>query len=160
METFLAAARSTWPFVRITNRNTLFMAPEPVPQSLLIWAYNALGMMYVILLPLAGLSSFVLALIVVFRGKGAMSAASLILIVHTPLLIGIFAALQGAIASYTIIANAPTTPKPSEIAGGISTALVAPIVGMLLMIPGYATAAIGSFVRSFPGTSVGELPKD
>ena len=89
-----------------------------------------------------------------------MSVASLILIVNTPLLIGMFAALQGAIAYYTIIANASSTPKPSEIAGGISTALVAPMVGMLLMIPGYAMAAIGSFVRSFPGASAGELPKE
>ena len=135
------------------------MDTDPVPQSLLIWAYNSLGMMYAILLPIAGLVSFVLASVVVFRGKGAMSAAALILIVHTPLLIGLFAALQGAIASYTMIANAPTTPKPSEIAGGISTALVAPMFGMLLMIPGYAIAAIGSFVRSLSGSSIGDLPK-
>ena len=147
-------------FVKITTGKTYFMASDPVPQSLLIWAYNALGLMYMILLPLAGLVSFVLALIVVCRGKGAMSAASLILIVHTPLLIGMFGALQGAIAFYTVIANATTTPKPSEIAGGISTALVAPQVGMLLMIPGYATAAIGSFVRSFTDTNRGELPND
>ena len=40
------------------------------------------------------------------------------------------------------------TPKPSDVATGISTALVAPMVGMLLMVPGYATAAIGAFIRA------------
>lgn len=122
---------------------------EPVQQSLLNWMYTALGLPYVILLPLAGLLSFLFALIVVLRGKGPMAAAALILFVHVPLFIGVFAAIQGAIASYTVIATSPATPKPSEVAAGISTALVAPWFGMLLMVPGYATAAIGAFIRSF-----------
>jgi hypothetical protein len=120
---------------------------EPVQQSYLGWMVTALGFPYLFLLPLAGLVAFLLALIIVLRGKGAMAAASLILIVHVPLLIGVFAALQGGIASYTVIAMSETTPKPSEIAAGISTALVAPMVGMLLMAPGYATAALGAFIR-------------
>jgi hypothetical protein len=32
--------------------------------------------------------------------------------------------------------------------GGYSTALVAPLVGMALMVPGYAIAALGSLIRS------------
>lgn len=117
-------------------------------QSLLSWMFMALGLKYAILLPVAGLVCFLLVLILVIRGKGPLAAASLILIVHVPLLIGIFAAIQGAIGSYSVIAMSPTTPKPSEIAVGILTALVAPLVGMLLMVPGYATAAIGAFIRS------------
>lgn len=122
--------------------------------------FTALGFPYVILLPLTGLLCFVLALIVVFRGKGPMAAASLILIVHIPLLIGVFAAIQGSIASYTVVAMGSATPKPSEVAAGISTALVAPMVGMLLMIPGYATAALGSFVRSIVANAEGSTPKN
>ena len=122
---------------------------EPVQRSLLSWMINALGVPYVIVLPLAGLICFLLALILVLRGKGPMAATGFILIVHVPLLIGLFAAIQGGIASYTVIAMSPTSPKPSEVAAGISTALFAPLVGMLLMVPGYATAAIGAFIRSF-----------
>jgi hypothetical protein len=47
-----------------------------------------------------------------------------------------------------VIAVNATTPKPSEVAAGISTALFAPLVGILLMIPGYATAALGAFIRA------------
>ena len=78
-----------------------------------------------------------------------MAAAALILIVHVPLFIGVFAAVQGAIASYTVIAMSGASPKPSEVAAGISTALVAPLVGMLLTVPGYATATLGALIRSF-----------
>ncbi len=120
---------------------------EPVRQSLLSWALTALGFPYVFLLPLAGLLCFLLVLIVVLRGKGPMAAASLILIVPLPLLIGVFAAIQGGIASYTVIATSAATPKPSDVAAGISTALFAPLVGMIFMVPGYATAALGAFIR-------------
>ena len=125
------------------------MSPNAVPvqQSYLSWMFAALGP-YALLLPLAGLLCFLLALVLVARGKGPMVAACLILIVHVPLLIGVFAALQGGIASYTVIAASATTPKPSDVAAGISTALFAPLVGMMLMVPGYATAAVGAFIRS------------
>jgi hypothetical protein len=121
---------------------------EQVERSLLSWMFNALGFPYVILLPLAGLVCFFLALILVLRGKGPMAAAGLILVVHVPFLIGVFAAIRGGIASYSVIAMSTTPPKPSDVAAGISTALFAPLVGMLLMVPGYATAAVGAFIRA------------
>ena len=127
----------------------------PTQPSFLSWMIMALGFPYVVLLPLAGLLCFLLAGFVVLRGKGPMAAAALILIVHVPLLIGIFAAIQGGIASYTVIAMSESSPKPSEVAAGISTALVAPLVGMLLTVPGYATAAIGAFIRSLQNNAEG-----
>ena len=126
---------------------------EPVRQSFLSWIFAALGFQYAILLALAGLLSFVVALIVVMRGKGPMSVVALLLIVHVPLLIGIFASIKGAMDSYTLIAMSSVSPKPSELAEGISTALVAPLVGMIVMVPGYAVAALGAFVRSLSGAS-------
>lgn len=120
---------------------------EPVQQSFLHWAIMALGP-YAFLLPMAGLSCLVLALIVVMRGKGPMAIAFLVLIVHVPLLIGLFAAIQGGLSIYTMIAASSSAPRPSELAEGISTALVAPMVGMLLMVPGYAVSLVGSFIRS------------
>jgi len=133
---------------------------EPVRQSLLSWMFTALGFPYVVLLPAAGLVCFLLALIVVLRGRGPMSGPALILIVHVPLLIGVFAAIQGGIASYIIIATSASTPKPSEVAEGISTALVAPMAGMLLMVPSYATAALGAFIRCLGSNSEGRKPKN
>lgn len=121
---------------------------ELVQQSLLSWMFTALGFPYVVLLPLAGLLCFLLALVLVLRGRGPMAAAALMLIVHVPLLIGVFAAIEGGIASYTVIATSAATPKPSEVAAGVSTALFAPLVGMILMVPGYATAALGAFIRA------------
>lgn len=109
---------------------------------------SALGFPYMIVLPLFGLISFVLAMILVMRGKGPMATAGLILVVHVPFLIGIFAAIQGAIASYSVIAVSPAAPKPSEVAAAVSTALIAPLAGMLLMVPGYAIATIGAVARS------------
>ena len=132
---------------------------EPVQQSLLSWIVAALGFPYVILLPLAGALCFLVALLVVLRGRGPMAVVTLLLVVHVPLLIGVFAAIQAAIASYTVIAMSATTPKPSQVAAGVSTALVAPLIGMLLMVPGYATAALGAFVRSFWATTDIPRPK-
>lgn len=107
-----------------------------------------MGVPYVLILPLAGFLCFLLVLIVVLRGRGPLAAAALILIVPVPLLIGIFAAIQGGIASYTVIATSAAAAKPSEVAAGISTALIAPLVGMIVMVPGYATAALGAFIRA------------
>ena len=121
---------------------------EPVQQSLVSWGISALGLPYVVLLPLAGLLCFLLALIIVIRGKGAMAAAALVLIVNIPLLIGAFAAIQGGIASYTVIAMSQSAPRPSEAAAGVSTTLFALFVGMLFTAPGYATAAFGASIRA------------
>lgn len=53
---------------------------------------------------------------------------------------------------YTLLlplaAATTSQPKPSELAEGTSMALVAPMVGMLLMIPAYALATLGLIVRS------------
>ncbi|EMI18240.1 putative membrane protein [Rhodopirellula maiorica SM1] len=100
------------------------------------------------MLPLSALLGFICVVLLVLRGKGPMAAASILLFVHAPLMIGIFAAVQGLISSYSIIATSAATPKPSDVAAGFSTALFAPVVALLLMIPSYSAAAIGTFVRA------------
>ena len=122
---------------------------EPLPQSLLSWATSALPEPFLLLLLLAGFVSFVLALILVTRGKGAMAAASIVLVVHVPVFIGVVAALNGAISALIVISSSQTAPKPVEIAGGVAAALVGPMLGIVLAAPGYGVAAIGAFVRSF-----------
>ena len=122
---------------------------EAQPQSLLAWFWTALGPMYLGLLPLAGLISFVLALVIVLRGRGGMSSTALLLVVPLPFLVGIFGAIHGLISSYSVIAAGGSTVKAAEVASGISLSLVAPLLGMLLMAPSYIVALVGSLVRSF-----------
>lgn len=120
-------------------------------QSLLSWAISALGPLYLVLLPLSAVVSFVLILVLLFRGRGAMAVGSILLLVHVPLMIGIFAAVQGMVSVYSVIGMSGTTPKPSELAAGYSVALFAPLVSMLLMIPSYLAASIGTFLRAVFG---------
>lgn len=126
--------------------------PAPVQQSLLHWFLVSLGFRYAVLLSLAGFLSFVLALIIVLRGKGPFAGASLLLAVHVPLLIGVYAAVDGLIRSYTVMAASDVTVKASEVASGYSTALVAPLAALALMVPGYVTAVLGSFIRAVSGS--------
>jgi biopolymer transport protein ExbB len=53
-------------------------------------------------------------------------------------MIGLFGTVQGMIASFRVIATSPRTPKPSELAEGISTALFTTLVGLAVAIPAIA----------------------
>lgn len=53
-------------------------------------------------------------------------------------MIGLLGTVQGMIAAFIVIATSQQTPKPSELAAGISTALVTTAVGLLLAIPAIA----------------------
>jgi hypothetical protein len=125
------------------------MQPElgPVRHSFLSWIFAALGFKYVILLTVSASLAFVLTLIVVVRGRGPMAGVALMLIIPLPLLIGIFAAIEGGVSSCNEIAVV-ADPAPGRVAEAISIMLVAPMVGMLLMAPTYILAALGSLFRS------------
>jgi hypothetical protein len=133
-------------------------AAEPIRQSDFSWLLNALGLQYAIPLPLAGLFCFLLALTPVLRGKGPIAGAGLMLFVHVPPLIGVFAAMEHLRASYSVNQGSLTTPNPSALAEADSSALVAPMVGMVLMVPGCATAAFGASNRSFGADSAQRSP--
>lgn len=53
-------------------------------------------------------------------------------------MIGLFGTVQGMIASFQVIASGGSTPKPSELAVGISTALFTTLVGLAVAIPAIA----------------------
>ena len=126
------------------------MQPElgPVQQSFSSWIFTALGFKYALLLPVSALVGFVLTLVVVVRGKGPMAGVALVLVVPLPLLIGIFAAIEGGIRSYMVIAMLHTDPAPGREAEVIATLLVAPMIGMSLITPSYILATFGSLLRS------------
>ncbi|NQT13946.1 MAG: MotA/TolQ/ExbB proton channel family protein [Planctomycetes bacterium] len=53
-------------------------------------------------------------------------------------MVGLLGTVQGMISSFSVIANSPTTPKPSQLAEGISTALFTTLVGLFIAIPAIA----------------------
>jgi biopolymer transport protein ExbB len=58
-------------------------------------------------------------------------------------MVGLLGTVNGMVASFRVIANSQTQPKPSLLAEGISTALITTLVGLSLAIP--AIAAFGIF---------------
>ena len=126
---------------------------EPVQQSYLSWIFNSLGLFYGTLLPLLALVTFAMTLVLVAKGKGPMVGPALLLIVPVPMLLGFFGAIQGAIKSCTVISLSNVPVKASELALGISGALVLPMFGMLLMAPSFAVALFGMFLRSLLANS-------
>jgi len=50
-------------------------------------------------------------------------------------MVGLYGTVDGMIAAFRVIANSTAQPKPSELAFGISTALVTTIVGLFIAIP-------------------------
>jgi len=53
-------------------------------------------------------------------------------------MIGLFGTVHGMISSFQVIANTSTTPKPAELAQGISTALFTTLIGLFIAIPAIA----------------------
>jgi biopolymer transport protein ExbB len=53
-------------------------------------------------------------------------------------MIGLFGTVQGMIASFQVIAIGGATPKPSDLAEGISTALFTTLIGLAVAIPAIA----------------------
>jgi biopolymer transport protein ExbB len=50
-------------------------------------------------------------------------------------MVGLLGTVDGMVQSFTVIAQSDTQPKPSQLAGGISMALITTLVGLLLAIP-------------------------
>ncbi|MDO4551542.1 MAG: MotA/TolQ/ExbB proton channel family protein [Planctomycetia bacterium] len=57
------------------------------------------------------------------------------LIAGTATMVGLMGTVHGMILSFRVIAVSTTTPKPSELANGISTAMFTTIVGLIVSIP-------------------------
>jgi len=122
-------------------------------QSMLGWFFESLGIFYFLLLALAAISSFAMILILVIRGRGPLCGTAMVLIVPIPFLVGIFGGIDGLMRSYMVISAGSIAPHPNEAAAAISTSLVAPFVGMLLMVPGYLLATGGMLARSIMADS-------
>ncbi|HWB11317.1 MAG TPA: MotA/TolQ/ExbB proton channel family protein [Pirellulales bacterium] len=57
-------------------------------------------------------------------------------------MVGLLGTVDGMVKSFQVIAHSPTQPKPSELAAGISMALITTLVGLWLAIPAIALFGI------------------
>ena len=57
-------------------------------------------------------------------------------------MVGLLGTVDGMVAAFQVIASSPTQPKPSELAEGISMALITTLVGLWLAIPAIALFGI------------------
>ncbi len=57
-------------------------------------------------------------------------------------MIGLFGTVHGMIKSFNVIATSSTTPKPADLAKGISTALFTTLIGLAIAIPAIALYGI------------------
>ncbi len=131
---------------------------EPVRMSYLEFLFQALGFRYAVLLPAVGILAFVFVLVLVIRGKGPALTGALLFLVPLPVLVGLFAAVDGMVASFQVIAMSNTAPKPSEYAMGISMSLVSVYLGFLLAVPSYILATCGLIARAFSAKPDREPP--
>lgn len=57
-------------------------------------------------------------------------------------MLGLLGTIQGMVMSFRVIALSPTTPKPNELADGISTALFTTLEGLVVAIPAIVFYAV------------------
>lgn len=122
-------------------------------QSMATWYYHSLGLWYSLLLPLTGLFSFALSLVLVIRG-GRYAGPTLCFAVPLPLLLAVYAAVTGMVMTFSVIATSKVQPRPSDVAEGISMSLAALVVGFWVALPGLLVALGGLSIR----TLIGERP--
>lgn len=117
-------------------------------QSFLSWMFSALGPFYGLLIPLTGFALFIGACCVVGLNRRPAVVAAFLVFLPLPLMIGLFGSVHGFISSLSIIATAGSTPRPSEIAEGISMGLFTTLVGLLVTFPSFFVLAFGLFFRT------------
>ncbi|TWT63451.1 hypothetical protein [Rubinisphaera italica] len=124
-----------------------------VQQSFVGWMLSSLGI-FSLLIPLSALISLAMILTLLIRSRGSMSAAAIILVVPVPLLLGMIACFQGAIEAFQVIAQSTVSPKPADLADGISTSLMGMMAGLLCAVPGLIVAILGCFYRAMTARPV------
>lgn len=120
----------------------------PPPQSTLSWFLDALGPFYLVTLPLLGLLLLVGGLFVVFASRRPRVIASCLLFVPLPLLLGLQGMLQGMLRSFTNASAPETSQLIADVARSFSSAMVVPLVALLVTLPGYLVLATGLLARS------------
>ena len=117
-------------------------------ESLLGWMFDAVGPLYLLIIVLSSVASFLMTLTIVRKGKGPLAGSALILAVLMPFFITLyFAVLDGLTIFMGVARNPEWTFKPGD-AIFPAKACFSLVMGMFLMIPSYLLAMIAATVRS------------
>jgi hypothetical protein len=120
----------------------------PVQQSCFSWMFMALGPVYGLAIPLAGLGVFIGACAVVALSRRPAVIAAYLVFLPLPLLVGLFGSLHGSVTSSSVFAYYHLNPRPGDIAAAISVALFSTLVGLGVTFPSYFVLAAGLFLRT------------
>ncbi len=124
-------------------------------QSFLGMLLTALGT-YAVLIPLAAVASSVLILILILRGREPFAGFAVLLIAPLPLVVGMIGAIHSGISTTAALANS-SNPSPNGIWQALMIALFFPAFGLLMLIPGYSLAVLGSVVRTMSGAGTNRV---
>ena len=123
------------------------MVEEHAPQSLLSWFIQSAGALG-LLVTLSSLVVFIGALLVVFASRRPALIAAWYPWLLLPLWLACLGFFWGSTRSFMVIASSEVAPKPVDLAGGISIALVCPLLALVLAFPSFLVLSIGLFVRT------------
>ncbi|MCA8988924.1 MAG: hypothetical protein KDA78_14845 [Planctomycetaceae bacterium] len=122
--------------------------PAHASPSYLGWLLSSIGPVFLLIFAVTFLVSGIICVIIIFRERGAIPAAALVLAAHFPLIVGIISAVISGISAFQLIAMSAVSPKPSELAAGISGALFSLLAGAILTLMLYVICILGGVMTS------------
>lgn len=123
-------------------------APPRPSQSFIQFLFNSLGLRYTFLLPVVALFSFLAIVALLIFGKNRLVGPAILAILPLEPLLGMYAFIDGMLASFQVISMSATAPKPADLAQGVAMSLVATMVALFLSCPIFLTACFGLAIRA------------
>jgi hypothetical protein len=120
---------------------------QPAP-SLVQWFLGAMGWFWTLSIMLSGFAVFIGACLVVGLNRRPGVIATYLVFLPLPVLIGLFACIDGRLNAYRVLDTASGEPRLRQLALAEATSLVSVYTGMLVTIPSYFVIAFGLLVRA------------
>jgi len=134
-----------------------FAEEPPRRESMLLFSFNALGWRYTLAIPFFAFLAFVLALILVIRGRTWATGPATLMVVAMPMLVGVFAWIEGLMVGYLTFASSPVITRSNDLYAGYAASIVPPMVALLLSVPAYLVALVGLFLRAMTEQPTGKI---
>jgi len=135
-------------------------AEMPVRHNMMTWMINALGPIYGLAIPLAGLAVFVGSCLVVALSKRPAVIASFLVFLPLPVLIGVFGSVQGVISAFATVSGGGAEVPGDIVAACFATALFTTFLGLIVSGPSYLVLAFGLFFRTLASRAGGPSALD
>ena len=104
------------------------------------------------IIPIVGLVSFVLVIVLIYRAKNAYSSPAMALLIPLPIAMTFAGALQGIIRMLTIMTLSRTVPKTADLADGLAQFCAGRVFGVVAMLPAFVLALLWT-LRKYVFTS-------